>query len=150
MIKITKIDPSNYRNIKSINPNHLIFVTHPTCYHCKELKPTKDKFFKKIKKMYSGDMDILDIHGDIMSSMMNQLPELTRVEGYPTILATHHGKMSQEYEGDRSMDSLMKFLKDNFEIKKLKKTRITNKKGNKKKVAKRKETRNKKKISETF
>ncbi len=132
MINITKIDPSNYRNIKSINPNHLIFVTHPTCYHCKELKPTKDKFFKKIKKMYSGDMDILDIHGDIMSSMMNQLPELTRVEGYPTILATHHGKMSQEYEGDRSMDSLMKFLKDNFEIKKLTKTRVSKKGGSKK------------------
>ena len=133
MIKTTKIEPSNDKKIKNIKPNCLIIVTHPNCYYCNLLEPTKNKLLKTLNQSYSGDLDILDIHGDSVPSLIDKIPELKEVDGYPTILAKLDSQSPQVYNGDRSMDSLMKFLKDNFKLKKLKKISLTNKNKNKNK-----------------
>ena len=144
MIKTTKIEPSNDKKIKNIKPNCLIIVTHPNCYYCKLLEPTKNQLLKTLNQSYSGDLDVLDIHGDSVPSLIDQIPELKEVDGFPTILAKLDSQLPQVYNGDRSLDSLMKFLKNNFKLKKLKKTSIS-KKGESKSKTKSKKSKTKSK-----
>tara|TARA_Y100000389_G_scaffold144318_1_gene142659 strand:+ start:17499 stop:18017 length:519 start_codon:yes stop_codon:yes gene_type:complete len=136
MIKTTKIEPSSndsIKDVKDIKPNCFIVVSHPNCHYCNLLEPTKNELFKTLNKSYTGDLDILDIHGDSVPSLIDSIPELKEVDGYPTILAKSDSKDPVVYNGDRSLDSLMKFLKDNFEIKKLTKTSVSKKGGTKSK-----------------
>ena len=121
MVKVHKIGGNNSRGfLNNFKPNCLIVVTHPGCGHCRMLKPTLDKVYNDMKKMYVGDAQIFDVHGDAAQEAKNNLPLLEAVDGYPTLLISKEKDITKPiiYSGDRSKEDIIKFMTDNLNIKK--------------------------------
>jgi thioredoxin-like negative regulator of GroEL len=74
------------------------------CPHCQILKPTWEKVKRKLK---SGDgLQVVEVEYSNMSALPSHLRQ---IRGFPTIQMIEHGKVKQEYFGDRSMDSIIDF-----------------------------------------
>lgn len=78
----------------------------PWCGHCKSLMPTWDQ----LSSQHSGHMTKINCDEN------KAMAEKHGVAGFPTIKFCHNGlndgENTTEYEGDRSADSLSKFLMD--------------------------------------
>jgi len=121
MVKVYKIGGNNSQSfLKNFKPNCLVVVTHPGCGHCKMLKPTLDKVYNDMKKIYTGDAEIFDVHGDAAQEAKSSLPLLEAVDGYPTLLISKQKDITKPiiYSGDRSKEDIIKFMTDNLSIKK--------------------------------
>ncbi len=120
MVNVKKIGGQGAETfIKNFKPNCLIVVTHPGCGHCRMLKPTLDKVYTDMKKMYTGDAEIFDLHGDAAQIAKSSIPALEKVDGYPTLLITRESKTNPiVYSGDRSKEDIIKFMTKNLNIKK--------------------------------
>ena len=121
MVKVYKIGGNNSQTfLNNFKPNCLIVVTHPECGHCKMLKPTLDKVYLDMKKMYTGDAQIFDVHGDAAQEAKSNLPLLEAVDGYPTLLISKEKDITKPlvYSGDRNKENIIKFMTDNLNIKK--------------------------------
>lgn len=95
----------------------LILYHMNMCPHCQILKPTWDKVKKKLRT----NNDI--ITAEVEFNDMNLLPiQLRQIRGFPTIQLLDHGKVKQEYFGDRSLSSITEFalkhVKSNKDAKK--------------------------------
>ena len=78
----------------------------PWCGHCKKLEP----IYKDLAEKLSGEEKIVIAK---MDATENEHP-LMPVSGFPTLRLFKPGsKTPVDYQGDRSLDDLMKFLKDN-------------------------------------
>jgi len=79
----------------------------PWCGHCKKLAPIYDELGLAFK-------DQTDIVIAKMDSTTNDPPKGHSIQGYPTIkFFPANNKAGILYEGDRSLDSLKKFVEDN-------------------------------------
>jgi thiol-disulfide isomerase/thioredoxin len=129
MVNVKKIGGEGAQNfIKNFKPNCLIVVTHPGCGHCRMLKPTLDKVYTDMKKMYTGDAEIFDLHGDAAQIAKSSIPVLEAVDGYPTLLISRENMRNPiVYSGDRTKEDIIKFMTDNLNIKKSNRTNKTKK-----------------------
>lgn len=76
------------------------------CPHCIALEPT----WKEVEAKLARDPSILVTK--VEYSNMNLLPRgMTDVRGFPSIVVIKHGKVAEEYNGDRSCDSIVQFAK---------------------------------------
>ena len=92
------------------------------------LKPTLDKAYTDMKKMYTGDAEIFDLHGDAAQIAKSSIPVLEAVDGYPTLLISRENKTNPiVYSGDRSKEDIIKFMTDNLDIKRSNRTNKTKK-----------------------
>lgn len=82
----------------------LILYYMTTCPHCQTLKPTWEKVKNKLKK--NDDIAVAEVEYSNMSDMPLNLRQ---IRGFPTIQMLDHGKVKQEYFGDRSMSSIAEF-----------------------------------------
>ena len=74
----------------------------PWCGHCVDLKPTWDKLARTaVDNVYSIDADK---YGDDLA-----IQGISLDDGFPTIYKFRKGKIIEEYEGDRSLASLLVF-----------------------------------------
>jgi len=147
MVKVKKFGGEGAETfIKNFKPNCLIVVTHPGCGHCRMLKPTLDKVYTDMKKMYTGDAEIFDLHGDAAQIAKSSIPVLEAVDGYPTLLISNKSNTKPlVYSGDRSKEDIIKFMTDNLDIKKstrLNKTKKSKKSKKNKKRRKKSRKRN--------
>lgn len=83
----------------------MLVLYHMTlCPHCQMLKPTWEKVKRKLK---SGDgLQVVEVEYSNMSALPSNLRQ---IRGFPTIQMIEHGKVKQEYFGDRSMNSIVDF-----------------------------------------
>ncbi len=89
------------------SPNLTILFYWNMCGHCAALKPTWDKICKKYNKV--NDCDILNVE----VSQLNHLNAKYKkgVSGFPTIAKYKNGKKIGEYNGERTLKDMNKFVK---------------------------------------
>jgi len=121
MVKVHKIGGNNSKDfLNNFKSNCLIVVTHPACGHCRMLKPTLDIVYNDMKKMYTGDAQIFDVHGDTVEEAKSNLLFLEAVDGYPKLLISKEKDITKPiiYSGDRSKEDIIKFITKNLNKKK--------------------------------
>lgn len=104
---------SDYTDIKNNYPekftpektHKLCLYYAPWCGHCKNLKPTWEELKKELK---DGTIEIIDYNCDTNSECKKN-----NISGFPTII--FHKKCGDKvlYRGDRSLKSLLDFIKTN-------------------------------------
>ena len=91
-----------------IDTDNDVFVKFyaPWCGHCKALSPKYIDLAKKLKK--NRKLLIAEI-----DSTANEVEEV-KINGFPTLKFYPGGKKSKpiDYDGDRSFDDMIKFIKD--------------------------------------
>lgn len=75
----------------------------PWCGHCKRMAPTWDELAVK----YAGSAVKV---AKVDCTKAQSLCGTEGVDGYPTVLIYVDGKRIEEYEGDRSLDNLVRFI----------------------------------------
>jgi len=88
----------------------------PQCGYCKELEPEWDSMTSMLKKNYTGDILLARIRGDMMENVKCH----KKIKGFPTIFVLVNGEKNGEFTGDRNAGALLKFIENNFTLKKLK------------------------------
>jgi len=79
----------------------------PWCGHCKKFEPE----FKKLAKTLSSDKNLVFSK---MDATANDAPDGFDVHGYPTIYFARGADVKPvKYEGNRDIDDIKKFLKEN-------------------------------------
>jgi thiol-disulfide isomerase/thioredoxin len=106
----------------------ILMLYHMTlCPHCQILKPTWEKVKRKLK---SGDgLQVVEVEYSNLSALPTSLRQ---IRGFPTIQMIEHGKVKQEYFGDRSMNSIVDFALSHSSKSEISKPKVATKK---KKVA---------------
>ena len=102
------INDSKEENFESEikNEKHIILFYAPWCPHCKNLL-TADGSWTNLEKRYRTKKNIV-----ITKIDCDKNPDIGKkygIEGYPTILKINNNKVT-EYTGDRSLESLEKFV----------------------------------------
>lgn len=82
----------------------LVLFSMVGCGHCEDIKPTWDLLVNNY-----GNNDYIEIK-QIVAQEHPDIVKQYGVTGFPTILALHNGKVLKKYEGDRSYESLVKFM----------------------------------------
>lgn len=102
--------------------NSALIVTMPGCGYCKELQPILKKINDKLK-LYNNDgtTKIYSIENEAFKQLVTNSKIQDAVSGYPTILIAKNNNLSKIYEGPRTVDDILKFFKDNLNIKQIKK-----------------------------
>ena len=77
------------------------------CGHCKNLKPVWNELQKKEK--YNDKIEFEEVEGDEHPEVVQK----EQIEGYPTI-KLHKNSETIEYQGNRSIEDLEKFVDDNL------------------------------------
>lgn len=90
----------------SVKPyKELLFFTLEGCGHCEKMKPT----WNLLKKNYGNNGYIKLI--EVKAKENQDLVQLYKVEGFPTLLYVKDEKKVSEYQGNRTYEDLVKFLK---------------------------------------
>ena len=84
------------------NPKKLVYFHMDTCGHCKRFNPEWDKFAAN----YDGPLEIKKVErkeagGDL---------EKYKIQGFPSILLIDEQDNTKEFDGDRTVSGLEKFV----------------------------------------
>ena len=109
---------SKFDEIIKKKPSFVKFY-HPSCRHCREMAPQWDALkdeFKNIKL----NVNIIEVHADTLSDIKSDCAK--NIPGYPTIMEVkQNGKAGKEYNGNRNVKDLKKFILKTFKNKSSKK-----------------------------
>ena len=86
----------------------------PQCGHCQSLEPKWDQMTEILEKDYEGDMMVARVRNDLMENVNCD----KKIEGFPTMFVLEKGKKKGEHKGARETVDLVKFVEDNFPIRK--------------------------------
>ena len=109
---------SKFDEIIKKKPSFVKFY-HPSCGHCREMAPQwaalKDEF-NNIKL----NVNIIEVHADTLGDIKSDCAK--NIPGYPTIMEVKkNGKAGKEYNGNRKVKDLKKFILKTFKNKESKK-----------------------------
>jgi protein disulfide-isomerase-like protein len=94
----------------NLNNPTLILFHADWCGHCNRFMPTFDQFSKAVNKK---KLNIIKLNADTNSSAVKSF----NVEGFPTLLLMEaKSKKFKNYNGDRTLTDLVKFVNDNARI----------------------------------
>lgn len=85
----------------------LVMFYAPWCGHCKKMKPAYSEAATKAK-----EMELSGIFAAVDATVHNQIATQHGVKGFPTIKLFKNGAVSKDYQGDRSTDDMLAFIKD--------------------------------------
>ena len=105
---LTTENKKGVSDVLKTSPNMTILYYWDMCGHCTALKPTWDKLCKKYKN--TKDCDILNVE----QAHINHLPVKykTGINGFPTIVKYKNGKKIGEYNDERILKNIDKFIKN--------------------------------------
>ena len=95
-------------------------IHSPNCGHCVNMKEAWDAL-EDSDDIKNYDIAIIEVHEGATNNITSPSGKID--QGLPTIRAVKlNGKKWKEYEGDRSVENMVKFIKDNFKLDDDKKT----------------------------
>jgi protein disulfide isomerase family A protein 3 len=103
---VVTADPTNFESVMDQSKNVLIEFYAPWCGHCKMLKPE----YAKVGTAFEGDDGVVVAK---MDADQHKVPDGWDVQGFPTIFFVPRGGPPVPYEGARSADALVEFVKKN-------------------------------------
>ena len=84
----------------------------PGCGHCVAMQDAWDAL-KGNAALKDYDMAIIEVHADELDKINS--PAVSVNQGFPTIRKVlKNGNLGKDYEGDRSIADMIKFIKNNF------------------------------------
>ena len=84
----------------------------PGCGHCVAMQGSWDAL-KDHAALKDYDMAIIEVHADELDKINS--PAMSVNGGFPTIRKVlKNGNLGKDYEGNRSTEDMVKFIKDNF------------------------------------
>ena len=110
------IPVSSVHLTRSQKPVIVLFFAHG-CYWCDKLRPEWDNFAN------NSPIDYSEVSSDEMVNYTPS-PKEDRVKGYPTIRLYNKGTLVKEYDGDRSQQDILKFVKKYVKENKAKKNNL--------------------------
>ena len=106
---------SKFDEIVKKKPSFVKFY-HPSCGHCREMAPQWDALKDELKGI-KLNLNIIEVHADTLSDIQSECAK--NIPGYPTIMEVkQNGKAGKEYNGNRNVKDLKKFILQNFKNKK--------------------------------
>ena len=121
-------------------PTFVLFYS-PQCGHCQSLEPKWDKMTEILEKDYKGDMMVSRVRNDLMENINCD----KNIKGFPTMFVLEiGGKKIREHSGSRETVDLVKFVEDNFPIRKKEQRGGRRRKTRRRKTRRRKTRRRKK------
>nr|CCC91291.1 putative protein disulfide isomerase [Trypanosoma congolense IL3000] len=107
---VLELSASNFDNVAlDAQKDAFVLFYAPWCGHCKRLHP----FFEQLAKVYQNEKDLIIANVDADDTTNSELAKRYKVEGYPTLVFLPKGKKeSVPYEGDRSLDAMLKFVNE--------------------------------------
>tara|TARA_Y100000389_G_C17371936_1_gene469509 strand:- start:111 stop:860 length:750 start_codon:yes stop_codon:yes gene_type:complete len=129
MVRIINVEPDDEVNkvflTNSIGQRPIVAAFHmPGCMYCDALKEPWKEFTNMLEKKYSGDETIIAfVHKDVQDDVVQKVKGDMFIGGYPTIVGIKKGGSFEEFKGERSSNSLLKFYKQTCGNKKIKKNR---------------------------
>uniref|UniRef100_A0A6C0HHH9 Thioredoxin domain-containing protein n=1 Tax=viral metagenome TaxID=1070528 RepID=A0A6C0HHH9_9ZZZZ len=111
-ISITPENVSEYTKIveKQRMPS-FVKLYKPSCGHCQMMQPAWDAL-KTNDDISNIDIAIIEVNEDALQTIQHDTTK--NFQGYPTIRLVIDGKIKKEYEGDRSTNDMVNFIKDNL------------------------------------
>jgi thiol-disulfide isomerase/thioredoxin len=104
---LTSENKKSVNDIIKTSPNITILFYWNMCGHCTALKPTWDKVCNKYKK--DNNCNILNVE---LAEIKNLKANYKKgVNGFPTIAKYKNGKKIGEYNGERTLKDINKFVK---------------------------------------
>jgi len=88
------------------NKKVLVLFYMPGCKHCDELKPKWDKASEKM-----GDKMVAIDVSDNTSPGVKALTDKFQITGYPTMIVLDNGNKTDTYEGERSEEALLSYVR---------------------------------------
>tara|TARA_B100000902_G_scaffold305073_1_gene293444 strand:+ start:10033 stop:10449 length:417 start_codon:yes stop_codon:yes gene_type:complete len=88
----------------------LIAVFSKSCIHCILMKPEWLLFKKKLNKINSNCV-LLEIDANELNNF-NSSELKKNINGYPSIIAFNKGKKIKEFNGNRTMNNMLKFFRN--------------------------------------
>lgn len=97
---------------------HPIFVKFymDGCPHCENMKQDWIELENELLKNYDGELTIMSVNARALNNL--RTPLTSSIRGFPTIfMINKDGSKGLEFEGDRTKDTMLKFLLSNSDIK---------------------------------
>lgn len=138
-MKFVRVGPNDSEKYDKLIETMPAFVKihSPNCGHCVNMKEAWDEL-ENSADIKNYDIAIIEVHEGATNNITSPSGKID--QGLPTIRAVKlNGKKWKEYEGDRSVKDMVKFIKNNFTDKKT----MSGGKGTKRKSTKRKSTKRK-------
>jgi thioredoxin domain-containing protein 5 len=104
---LTYENKDNINDIIKKSPNLTILFYWNMCGHCAALKPIWDKVSNKYKKDYK--CCVLNVEVSQLKYLKAKYKK--NINGFPTILKYKNGKKINEYNGERTLKDINKFVK---------------------------------------
>ena len=118
-MKFVRIGPSDSEKYDELIEKMPAFVKiySPNCGHCVNMKEAWDAL-ENSDDIKNYDIAIIEVHEGATNNIISPSGKID--QGLPTIRAVKiDGKKWKEYEGNRSVEDMVKFIKDNFTNKKI-------------------------------
>ena len=113
-ISITPENVSNYEDIiKTQNMPSFVKFYSPNCGHCQAMQPAWDALENNTDVKGMG-IAIIEVRDDAINSITHNSGK--NVLGFPTIRVIINGKITKEYNGDRSTNDMVNFIKENIKL----------------------------------
>lgn len=134
-MKFISITPKNVTEYeKIIEKQHLpslIKLYSPQCGHCQAMQPAWDEL-KTNSSIHGMNVGVIEVRNDALDSIKHETTK--NIMGFPTIRLIVNGKIKKEYEGDRSTNDMVNFIKENLEDKNKNKNKGTQMGGKRRRV----------------
>jgi thiol-disulfide isomerase/thioredoxin len=120
--KVANLEPSDFSGKtltvkgQKMHGIALVFVWASYCGHCINSVPTVSTLASSFNKniLDHNSITIMAVQGDSKDQSdkdtLAKLQNLTRIQGYPTILIFKNGEFLHVYNGDRSLDTIKSYL----------------------------------------
>ena len=114
-MKFISITPENVTDYeKTVQTQHipsLVKFYSSTCGHCTDMQPAWNAL-KNNDAINNMNIAVIEVRNDTLDSLKHETTK--GVKGFPTIRVVINGTLKKEYDGDRSTDDMVNFIKENL------------------------------------
>lgn len=84
----------------------------PGCGHCTKFKPQFSEASERVSRDKIGSLGIVD------ATVQQNIAQEFQIKGFPTLKLFQNGRVKTEYNGQRTVNDVYKFMKTNAPTKK--------------------------------